>query len=840
MREDPERAAGGGDDTWGVDPNTSENPAVPGRESVPPTIAGDPKSPPVPKSGEGPAKGRKASSAGPSGAPAPAPAGDRPNPARQATEETLERPLDSSFSAESEAAKSTNPETEAFHGPAPQGWAASEMLVIEPGREVFGKYRLIRRIGSGAMGEVWQVEHLEMRDKRALKLIRPEISQNPQAKRRFRNEAMLMAKLKHPNAVVVHDYGWRGGHAYIEMEYLRGSSIDKVIEDGEPRPLDWTVQFLDQLCAVLQEAHGFVDEETNVAHPIVHRDLKPSNMMFVEGRPPGQNLKVLDFGIAKIIGEEEQATLATEGFVGTAAFASPEQINGEKSIDGRSDLYSVGVILYKLLTGRLPFEGRGFAVLHQHLKEKPPRMSEANPAVKLPRAVEDVVNRCLEKEPRNRPQSAQELRELFHQAMGNKIPAPSGPTPSPTPVPPKFTRLQLASLAGVLLLAVSLAAIFGRDMIGSRGGGTSLEKPPPSVVPPPDPGKVSNNPKPVPRPTPTVVALPEGYVRVDNTDRSPEGPLRLKRVEDGVVFERYQPGVYLPDGYEADPVPPDEKLKYDGGPWPQRIVRKADKSVRFLRIPGQVYFRGAPVDQGNRNPADLDPPHYVKVEGFYLQETEVTNGELEDYASRNGIDLPDSWKLYRGKLISSGLDESAVRQTAAGRVDHTFAEGYARSLNGRLPTDAEWEFAARSRGKPNLFAWNRNAPMPKAHIGADRDFPAEVKTMPDDKTEQGVFDMTGNVSEWCLDPYEHFQAILNAAGSAPNDLEHPLHDRPVKVERTRQDIDFVLRGGSFETSTGNSNNYVRTPCPGSSQSPSIGFRLMLECPPEVTQGKSPK
>lgn len=832
MRQKPENTAGYGDETWDVGQGAS--PARGGQDPGPqlPTVGGTADERPMPSGTDDEARSSDSNSPPPNPGPS--------LPVCEPTAETIRRPPDSSFSAGADAARKTNPGTEAFNRGSTD-WPASDQLVIEPGREVFGKFRLIKRIGAGAMGEVWLVEHLEMRDKRALKLIRPEISQNRQARRRFKNEAMLMAKLKHPNAVVVHDYGWRGGHAYIEMEFLRGSSIDKIIDDGTPRSLEWTAQFLDQLCAVLQEAHGFVDEETNVAHPIIHRDLKPSNMMFVEGRPPNQNLKVLDFGIAKIIGEEEQATLATEGFVGTAAYASPEQINGEKTIDGRSDLYSTGVILYKLLTGRLPFEGRGFAVLHQHLKEKPPRMSEANPIVKVPRAVEEVVNRCLEKDPHDRPQSAQELKALFHAAIGDPIASdPTTLLSAPRPKR-KLGALPLSAIVGGVLLALTLVGLFagfGRSGAKGRGG---IEPIPPDR-PTNGPVAAVRDPNAAKPATVSLGSVPAGYERVDPADLASEGPRLIKRIDDRVEFERYKLGVYLPVGYEPDSLAPNEKPRKDCEPWPQRLVRKTDKERRFIRIPGGVFFMGKPENEGSTDPNDPDRPHYVFVNGFYIQETEVTNGELIDYFNSTATVVPEPWKKYRNKLKMEPLEDPDIRQTAAAHVDHLFAEEYARRMGGRLPTEAEWEYAARSRGKSNEFAWDRLAPgKPQAHIEEDeRLFPAKVKSMPDDMTEQGVFDMTGNVREWCSDPYRRYRAILDAEPGKNNDRDHPRLDRVLKVKGPREAAEFVARGGSFQYSQAHSNNYERNHHREVEQASFIGFRVVLECPPEVTSAKSPK
>src|SRR5262249_7635684 len=235
-------------------------------------------------------------------------------------------------------------------------WDATPPPVFEEGNLVFGKYRLIKKIGEGGMGEVWRVWHVGLKTERALKLIKPEYAHNTKGWKRFEREAQLMAKIDHPNAVAVYDFDRKQSVGYIEMQFVRGQSLAELLTErhDQPMPLPWTVQILDQLCAVLQEAHGYVDEDDHKAKPIIHRDLKPSTLMLVqpkhESDPP--KLKVLDFGIAKMVEDEGGGELTGAGdLVGTPAYMSPEQIRGgferdgqRHELDGRSDLYSTGVV----------------------------------------------------------------------------------------------------------------------------------------------------------------------------------------------------------------------------------------------------------------------------------------------------------------------------------------------------------------------------------------------------------------------------------------------------------------------------------------------------------------
>jgi len=299
--------------------------------------------------------------------------------------------------------------------------------IIEKGHVIFDKYLLEEKIGEGGMGQVWRVQNVPLDREVALKLIRPEYAQNKNGWLRFEREARLMAKIEHPNVVAVYALGRAQSLGYIEMEFVPGRSLEKYLKEREREPvsLEWTAQFLDQLCSVLHKAHEHNDMKSGKVKPIIHRDLKPSNLILVEGLPDGQNLKVLDFGIAKMVKDEGSPELTGQGdFVGTPYYMSPEQIlggvgkDGQGEIDSRSDIYSVGVLLYQLLTGSLPFIGRSnMELLVAHLHSTPTPMSDANPRVKIPRQVERLVMGCLEKDPDKRPQSARELAVQFREAI---------------------------------------------------------------------------------------------------------------------------------------------------------------------------------------------------------------------------------------------------------------------------------------------------------------------------------------------------------------------------------------------------------------------------------------
>jgi serine/threonine protein kinase len=290
---------------------------------------------------------------------------------------------------------------------------------IDSWMALLNKYVLLEKLDEGGTGSVWLVRHLVSGERRALKIIHPSIARMPSVRARFRREVQALTQLKHPNAVIVHDIGVAGSVCYIEMENLEGQTLRERLKPGECMPLDKVVWLLRELCEVLGHAHML---------GIVHRDIKPENIMIFPDPESGrERVKVLDFAIGEMIEDEggpEQTGVA--GFFGTPAYMSPEQIRGgiergseKHKLDGRSDLYSTGVVLYEVLTGTLPFRGTISALLAAHLKNPPLPMKEANPKAEVSPELERVVLHCLEKMPDDRPESAGELVEAFRKAVGD-------------------------------------------------------------------------------------------------------------------------------------------------------------------------------------------------------------------------------------------------------------------------------------------------------------------------------------------------------------------------------------------------------------------------------------
>jgi len=280
------------------------------------------------------------------------------------------------------------------------------------GRIFMGRYETVRLLGEGGMGRVYLARQLDLGRQVVVKVMHDHIAADPTFCERFTRETLLMARFQHPYAVTLYDASLNDPQGpCIVMEYIRGISLDEVLQrNGRLTPAR-VGRLLYQLCEVLQAAHAL---------GIIHRDLKPSNLMIVDADTPYELLKVMDFGLAKMLTPDQFAKITqthTEFAVGTPGYMCPEQARGDE-MDGRGDLYSVGVILYELLTGKLPFAGRTtMDLLLAHVTEEPPPLSAANHDVPPP--VEEVVRRCLAKNPNDRPRNARELAELYEAALTN-------------------------------------------------------------------------------------------------------------------------------------------------------------------------------------------------------------------------------------------------------------------------------------------------------------------------------------------------------------------------------------------------------------------------------------
>jgi CheY-like chemotaxis protein len=313
---------------------------------------------------------------------------------------------------------------------------------LQTGMVLGGRYRLDERIGVGNFGTVYRATHLELKNAVAMKVLGTSVAGDPDSLARFRREGISACRVRHPNAVAVLDFGvTEGGIAFLVMELLEGHSLDRELASHAILPPDRCAHILVPVCGALATAH---------AAGIVHRDIKPSNV-FLHRAGRREVPKVLDFGIARLAGENALGGhLTVDGsLLGTPAYMAPERFR-HQPYDGKSDIYSLGVTLFQMLGGRLPFVPSSkdpMALAMMQASEAPPSLRALNPAV--PEAVERVVLSALDKDPAQRP-DAEELARALAIAAGMPVRArragpKAPPDPSHPPVTPPTPQSQAAS-----------------------------------------------------------------------------------------------------------------------------------------------------------------------------------------------------------------------------------------------------------------------------------------------------------------------------------------------------------------------------------------------------------
>jgi eukaryotic-like serine/threonine-protein kinase len=317
------------------------------------------------------------------------------------------------------------------------GTALLEPGELTEGTVVSGKYRIMAKTGQADMSTLYKALHLRLDEVRALKVMNAELAHDPLFLKRFEQEALLTRRLQHPNVVRVDDIEeTEDGRPFMVMEFIEGRSVKEVIQEEGFLPA-WRV------CAIARQVASALD----AAHQLgmIHRDIKPENIALIQ-TPSGEQAKVLEFGVAKLkearVGERS-ANLTLSGalaVIGTPQYMSPELAMGKRGdeLDGRSDLYTLGIVMYEMLTGSLPFKsGTMMNMILAHVQTPPAPLQSVRPDVPIPEPLANLVMKCLEKERDSRPSSAKAMVEELDQIQAG-LPAPPGaikPAP-PAEAPP--------------------------------------------------------------------------------------------------------------------------------------------------------------------------------------------------------------------------------------------------------------------------------------------------------------------------------------------------------------------------------------------------------------------
>ncbi len=634
-------------------------------------------------------------------------------------------------------------------------------LELRPGVVIADKLRLLRQLGHGGMGVVWAARHETLETDVAVKLIRPERGQDDALIARFEREAKTTARIQHPHVVHVMDFGSVDAAVpYIVMELLSGFSLAELLESGGRLSLASALVLVQQVGSALASAHE---------RGVVHRDIKPHNIFVLEeSRGYPLFVKVLDFGIAKMLSDTQvpggsQTLTETGAVIGSPPYMSPEQIEG-KPIDLRTDLWSLGVIVYECLTGQRPFQGSSFVGVGAAILNgtyTPARELRPN----LPRAVEDWLSKVLNLDPSARFSTAAEMVEAFQRAAAEST-APGD---------------AVAGRSGVAVASAASGFESTLDATPPVNTGTvDADSVPVSV------GKTASQP-----PIAVKGAAPrrrradsrdgaarDGAARdgaSTDTDASTDSAVSsaIRRAPRGKARRLRSVVMYgLPAAAVAGTLAAVGFMRSSGA---------ADCPAGMVKIPSSTFRLGSAPD--GETPSDEAPQQRVTLDAFCLDKTEVSGRE---YAKcKDCAPLP---RTVQGE----GLTPNAITFwsqfcNAADALDHPVncvdlprAVAFCESQGKRLPTETEWELAARGP-EARTFPWGESAPTnthlnacgaecsellterlkqigrdpwPRMHEQSDgAPTTAPVGTHPEGASESGIFDLAGNVWEWTSSHY---------------------------------------------------------------------------------------
>ena len=597
-------------------------------------------------------------------------------------------------------------------------------------RAVGNKYEVLRRIGGGGMAEVFLARHRVHGGFVAIKVLASHLARDPSIVARFEQEARTAASLSgHPNIVPIFDIGKENGLYYLIMEYVSGEDLGSYLRrEGKLQP-----PFAANIIA--QTAEGL---SWSASKSVVHRDLKPSNILLdVTGRAI-----LLDFGISKITDIADGLTRPGES-LGTPFYMSPEQIRGE-GCDIRSDLYSLGVVFFELLTGSRPFENESSAAVQMaHLATPPPSLRQYDPD--LPPACEHIVQKLLMKRPEDRYQTPRDLLEELH-ALG----ASSGAS--------TLRPYIDASLVNDLLLNSPVAII---EMDPSRKQSAT----PSSVTP----GSLAS-----PTQISAQTSSSQEEATVDNSSR-----LRTW----GVIVAGIT-SIIMVVGVVVLVL-----MMVNRRPKPTFV----DSHGRMMLVPaGKFVF-------GRSSPDSPNPQQELSLPAFYVDETEVSNREYGLFCQATGHALPVNEGLISADLPVSGI---------------TFedAKAYAAWADKRLPTEQEWEKAARGTDG-RLFPWGSETWIDNVPTQLQ-----PVSSFPERKSPYGALNMAGNVFEWTVSKFP-------AGTQEYTDMETQL-----KTSAFSRDW-FVVKGGSFSPHGDVFfASYLRRGFPSDQGSRFVGLRCVRDAP----------
>jgi formylglycine-generating enzyme required for sulfatase activity/tRNA A-37 threonylcarbamoyl transferase component Bud32 len=635
-----------------------------------------------------------------------------------------------------------------------------------------GQYRILELLGKGGMASVYKAQQESINRTVAIKILPHSLLHDSTFLERFHREAEVVAQLEHFHILPIYDYGEHEGMPYIVMRYLAGGTLRDRIKQG-PLPWDDVVKITKQVAMALDYAHG---------RNIIHRDIKPSNVLL----DVGGNAYLADFGIAKMT--EATAQLTGSGFVGTPAYMAPEQSKPGPPTPSM-DIYALGVAVFEMITGQIPYRAdTPIAQILMHIQQPVPSARDHNPDV--PRAVDEAVQRAMAKSPEDRYGTAGEFADALEKAVAaggtwepqetliadTLMAPPSAPTPAPSPTPampgqvpgpvPEVAAPAERRPTGMYigLAAAALVTLIGGVLIGlgvMRQGGAG--------------GSASA------LPTETLAdTLAPTEIQPTDTPAPTEKPTEVPAEE---------PTAIPTEAPEPTELPP-------------TLIQR---STEMVLVPAGTFTMG----NNNGLPAER-PEHEVYLDAYYIDKYEVTNVFYRECVTEGGCprptntDSPTQFNYFEGEYF---YEYPFIYAT------WSEADNYCRWRGGHLPTEAQWEKAARWNpvtGEVTLFPWGNATPVTgllnfKGYIGET----TRVDRYEPGKSPVGAYDMAGNLREWVNDWYQANYYELSPAENPPGPETGEFR---------------VVRGGGYDSpESGVLATRREYESPGTS-SPLIGFR----------------
>lgn len=597
------------------------------------------------------------------------------------------------------------------------------------GEKFLDKYEIVGLVGKGGMGLVYQAKHIELDKFVAIKILNTRLVQDDDAIERFKREARTLAKLEHPNIVKVFDYGVKGTLCYLIMEYLQGESLKTRLKNDKQVSLKEVKDFVKQVCAALE----FVHKEG-----VIHRDLKPDNIFFHQ-EAGKEIIKLLDFGIAKLslVSSAGESLTVTGSVFGTPQYMSPEQCEA-KALDPRSDIYSLGLILYEMISGSRPYEGDSpLSFMYAHVHTHPKDLAELMP--NIPQQISKAVMYTLVKDRENRCQNAKEFLQAFSGQFTpvyfNEISQISNISSNSDG---SGKTKKKAMSRGTITIILLLSLISSLWITKSFWEQTKEINP---LVPSPSP-------------------------KIEETQKTPTLPLSLK---DKFVFIK---GDTVTIGTSKIPCPG---------------IKDCETSV------------------------DETPAHKVTLGDYFLSKYEVTNQEYYEFIKAENYLAPQHWE--KGVYLKGTENFPVVNVSWEDAIKYCAWLSNKNHVNYRLPTEEEWENAARGK-ESNFYPWGNtmDKKVSYAYVSElNAKTPSSINDAPNNTTDvssYGVFAMLGNVREWTSSDIKAYP------------------ESEYKVEEKEKGCK-IIRGASFYNSYKVARNTVRSWEKPATQKVDVGFRLAI-------------